>query len=133
MTNFKQLRIWQKGFDIAVKAFKLISTFPQEERFGLSSQITRAAVSIPSNIAEGSSRQSEKEYSRYIDISLGSSFELETQLLIAQEISYGNAELRSELLVSLGQEQRMLTNFKKTLQKESFSQQPVAKSQRPGH
>jgi four helix bundle protein len=117
MTNFKQLRIWQKGFDIAVKAFQLISTFPKEERYGLSKQITRAAVSIASNTAEGSSRPSEKEYGRFIDISLGSSFELETQLLIAQEVNYGDINLRAELLVILGQEQRMLTSFKKTLQK----------------
>jgi len=58
MRNFKELKIWQKGFEIAVKAYKLVSTFPKEEKYGLSSQITRAAVSIPSNIAEGSSRSS---------------------------------------------------------------------------
>ena len=83
MKNFKELRIWQKGMDIAVNSIQLIKKFPQQEKFGLSSQVTRAAVSIPSNIAEGSSRSSEKEYSRFIEISLGSSFELETQLLIA--------------------------------------------------
>ena len=71
MRNFKSLKIWQKGFDIAVNSFKLVSTFPKEEKYGISSQITRAAVSIPSNIAEGSSRTSEKEYSRFIEISLG--------------------------------------------------------------
>jgi four helix bundle protein len=74
MRNFKELKIWQKGFTIAVNSFKLVSTFPKEERFGISSQITRAAVSIPSNIAEGSSRSSEKDYNRVIEISLGSSF-----------------------------------------------------------
>jgi four helix bundle protein len=56
MRNFKELKIWQKGFEIAVKSYKLTSRFPKEEKFGITSQITRAAVSIPSNIAEGSSR-----------------------------------------------------------------------------
>ena len=83
MRNSKELKIWQKGFEIAINAFKLIAAFPKEEKYGISSQITRAAVSISSNIAEGSSRKSEKDYNRFIEISLGSTFELETQLLIA--------------------------------------------------
>jgi four helix bundle protein len=62
MKNFKELKIWQKGLEIATKSFQLVESFPREERFGLSNQITRAAVSIPSNIAEGSSRTSEKDY-----------------------------------------------------------------------
>ena len=62
MRNFKELKIWQKGFEIAIKSFKLTNLFPKEEKFGISSQITKAAVSIPSNIAEGSSRSSEKDY-----------------------------------------------------------------------
>src|SRR5271170_8512074 len=98
MRNFKQLKIWQKGFDIAVNSFKLTSVFPREEKFGLTSQITRAAVSIPSNIAEGSSRSSEKDYNRFIEISLGSSFELETHILIASAAGFGDAELRNEML-----------------------------------
>jgi four helix bundle protein len=96
--NFKELKIRQKGFTIAVNSFKLVSTFPKEERFGISSQITRAAVSIPSNIAEGSSRSSEKDYNRFIEISLGSSFETETQILIAEAVNYGDNDLRKKLL-----------------------------------
>lgn len=64
--------------------------FPKKEKYGISSQITKAAVSIPSNIAEGSSRTSERDYCRFIEISLGSSFELETQLLIADAVNYGD-------------------------------------------
>jgi four helix bundle protein len=90
MKNFKELKIWQKGFDIAVKSFDLVNTFPKEQKFGISSQITKCAVSIPSNIAEGSSRFSEKDYCRFIEISLGSTFELETQLLIAKAANFGN-------------------------------------------
>ena len=74
MRNFKELKIWQKGFDISINSYKLVETFPQTEKYSLAQQITRAAVSIPSNIAEGSSRSSAKEYNRYLEISLGSSF-----------------------------------------------------------
>ena len=111
MKNFKGLKIWQKGFDISVKSYKLISSFPKEERYGLSSQITRAAVSIPSNIAEGSSRSSEKDYNRFIEMSLGSTFELETQLLISAAENFGNSEIRNELLKDLDEEQKMLISF----------------------
>jgi four helix bundle protein len=117
MKNFKELKIWQKGFNIAVNSFKLVSTFPKEEKFGLSSQITRAAVSIPSNIAEGSSRSSEKDYNRFIEISLGSSFETETQLLIAEAVNYGDGELRKTILNDLNEEQKMLISFMKVLNK----------------
>ncbi|MBI2731542.1 MAG: four helix bundle protein [Sphingobacteriales bacterium] len=111
MRNFKELRIWQKGFDIAVKSILLTKNFPLEEKYGICSQITRAAISIPSNIAEGSSRKSEKEYNRFTEISLGSSFELETQLLISKEVHYGNSMLIEELLTEVTEEQKMISAF----------------------
>jgi four helix bundle protein len=106
MKNFKQLKIWQKGFDIAVNTYRFVSTLPKEEKFGLTSQLTRAAVCIPSNIAEGSSRSSEKDYTRFIEISLGSCFELETQLLIAQKVNLGNTATQNQLLVDLDEEEK---------------------------
>lgn len=117
MRNFKQLLIWQKGFEIAVQSFKLVETFPREEKFGLSSQITRASVSIPSNIAEGSSRTSEKDYNRFLEHSLGSSFELETQLLIAESVNYGDSVIRLKMLQSVTEEQKMLVSFMSKLNK----------------
>jgi four helix bundle protein len=117
MRNFKELKIWQKGFTIAVNSFKLVSAFPKEEKFGISSQITRAAVSIPSNITEGSSRSSEKDYNRFIEISLGSSFEAETQILIAEAVNYGDSELRKTIPRDLDEEQKMLISFMKVLKK----------------
>jgi len=111
MRNFKQLKIWQKGFDLAVKSFRLTSSFPTDQKFGISSQITKSAVSIPSNIAEGSSRLSEKDYCRFIEISLGSSFELETQLLIAKAANFGSGELVTEILNDVDEEQKMLISF----------------------
>jgi four helix bundle protein len=115
MKNFKELRIWQKGMDIAINCFKLIEGFPKEERFGLSIQITRAGVSIPSNIAEGSSRSSEKEYSRFVEISMGSSYEVKTQLLIAQRVTYGNQELLKQMIADVNDEQKMLFGFAKKI------------------
>ena len=117
MKNFKQLKIWQRGFDIAVKSFRLTNQFPKEERFGISSQITRAAVSISSNIAEGGSRTSEKDYARFVEIALGSSFELETQLLIASAANFGDELLRKELLNDVDEEQKMLISFINRLNK----------------
>jgi len=117
MRNFKELKIWQKGFDIAVKSFKLTTLFPKEEKYGITSQITRAAVSIPSNIAEGSSRSSEKDYNRFIEISLGSTFELETQLLISQALNFGEKDLTDGILRDLDEEQKMLISFMNKLNK----------------
>ena len=117
MRNFKQLIIWQKGFEIAVQSFKLIESFPREERFSLSNQITRASVSIPSNIAEGSSRTSEKDYNRFLEHSLGSSFELETQLIIAEAVNYGDLTIRSKMLKDVTEEQKMLISFMRRLNK----------------
>src|SRR6476620_11683962 len=107
MRNFKELRIWQKGFEIAIDTYKIVESFPPAEKFALSSQLTRAAVSIASNIAEGSSRKSEKDYGRFIEISLGSSFELETQLLIAKTVKMGDETLIDSTLSKIDEEQKM--------------------------
>jgi four helix bundle protein len=111
MKNFKELRIWQKGMDIAVNSFQLTNEFPTTEKFGIVSQINRAGVSIPANIAEGSSRTSEKDYGRFIEISLGSSYELETHLLIAQRLHFGNENKLNELIGEINDEQKMLLGF----------------------
>ena len=117
MRNFKELKIWQKGFQIAVNSFRLTSAFPKEEKFGITLQITKAAVSIASNIAEGSSRSSERDYNRFIEISLGSSFELETQLLIAAAANYGDNELRDVILKVIDEEQKLPISFMNKLNK----------------
>jgi len=88
MHNYKKLVVWQMAVDLSVKIYKLTGSFPSEEKFGIISQVRRAAVSIPSNIAEGSARNSRKMFSNFLEISLGSSFELETQLIISREIGY---------------------------------------------
>ena len=93
MRNFKELRIWQKCVDIAVRTFQLTDTFTKEDKYGITQQLNRSGVSIPSNIAENSSRKSEKDYARFLEISIGSSFELETQLIISEKLSKGDQTL----------------------------------------
>jgi four helix bundle protein len=111
MKNFKELLIWKKGMDNAVNCFKLVAGFPNDQRFGISIQITKCGVSIPSNIAEGSSRSSEKNYAHFIEIALGSSYELETQLLIAEKINIGDQELLYKILQDVADEQKMTIGF----------------------
>ena len=84
--SYKEQFIWKKSKDLAVIIYRLVKNFPKEEKYGLISQMTRCAVSIPSNIAEGYGRKSTKEYLYFLRISLGSARELETQLIISKEI-----------------------------------------------
>ena len=86
MRNFRNLNIWKNGIKIAKSIYKLSASLPKSEKCGLKSQICRAAVSVPSNIAEGCSRSSEMEYKRFLEFSIGSLFELETQLIIIMEL-----------------------------------------------
>jgi four helix bundle protein len=88
MVTHKNLDVWTMGLDIVERLYQITETFPKEEQFGLTSQMRRAAVSIPSNIAEGAARNSKREFQQYLYISLGSLAEVETQLLIAQRLGY---------------------------------------------
>lgn len=86
--NFRNFTVWQSAIEFATEIYELTETFPSHERFGLTSQIQRAAVSISSNIAEGSARFSDVEFSRFLEIALGSAFEVESQLIIANKLNY---------------------------------------------
>jgi four helix bundle protein len=88
MHNFKKLSIWIKSVDFVTEIYKVTSTFLDNERFGLISQLQRAAVSVPANISEGSAKSSNKDFARFLEISLGSTFELETELLVSLNLSY---------------------------------------------
>jgi len=88
MRNFREYDIWKSGIQITRDVYKITEKFPASEKFGLISQIQRAAVSIPSNIAEGSARRTEKDFAQFLRIAMGSSFELETQLIVAQELDW---------------------------------------------
>ena len=86
MHQYKELKLWQKSIDMVTRIYALTRDFPQNEKFGLVSQINRSAVSIPSNIAEGAGRNSDKEFVYFLAIAHGSSFELETQLIISRNL-----------------------------------------------
>jgi len=111
MKNFRKLNIWQQGIILVKEIYKLSTLLPKEEKYGLKSQICRAAVSVPSNIAEGCSRNSEKEFKRFLEISIGSSFELETQLIIIQKLQFISEEILKSVFELLNKEQKMINNL----------------------
>ncbi len=111
MRNFRNLLIWKKSIEITTDVYFFSVSLPIEEKFGIRSQITRAAVSIPSNIAEGCSRKSDKEYAHYLEISLGSSFELETQLMICRLINIGDHSIGERILNNLSDFQKMINVY----------------------
>ena len=115
MRDFKKLLIWQKAMEIVATTYKLVETLPSEEKYGLRSQMTRCSVSIAANIAEGSSRQSQKEYRHFCEIALGSCFELETHSLIAVKLVLIQDGQITALLAMIDEEQKMLMAFIKTL------------------
>ena len=95
--SFKDLRIWQEGIKLVKDIYLLSKKFPKDEIYGLSSQMRRCAVSIPSNIAEGFRRYHNKEYKQFLYITLGSCAELETQLIISHELEYIKEEIKEEI------------------------------------
>jgi four helix bundle protein len=98
MRDYTKYDIWKDGIDISVKIYELTSSFPESEKFGIISQLRRASVSISSNFAEGSSRSSEKEFRHFIEIALGSAFEVKTQLIISNKLGFINEDLFVDLI-----------------------------------
>lgn len=115
MHNFKELKVWKQGIELSRLIFETTKAFPSEHKFGISSQIFRSAVSIPSNIAEGCGRKSEKEFKQFLSIALGSSFELETQIIIAKEVDLITQEKCLELIYRISEIQKMLNGLAKSL------------------
>ncbi len=116
ISSYKDLLIWKKGIVLVVKVYQLTKAFPSDELYALTSQIKRASVSIPSNIAEGYGRNTDKSFSHFIDISRGSLCELETQLIIAKELGFiVNFELYNEILELIIEESKMINAFSKSL------------------
>lgn len=111
-SSFKNLIVWQKSFDLATKIYQLTNSLPKDELYGLSSQMRRCAVSIPSNVAEGNQRNNIKEYRQFIGIAKGSAAELETQLLLCQTIYGVTIEEHLSLLIEI---QKMLGALSRNL------------------
>jgi len=113
--TYRDLDIWKMGIEIVKSIYSVTKRFPQHELYGLVAQIRRAAVSIPSNVAEGFRRRHNKEYRQFLYISLGSCAELETQLTIAKELDYIGQSEEAQLLEMLDHVCRMISNLIKKL------------------
>ena len=111
MKDFKKLQIWQLGMEIVDNVYDLVPHLPSDEKFGIKSQMTRAAVSIPANIAEGNAKRSEKDKKRMVEMGLGSAFELETHLLIVKNRKWVEALEIEELIEKVRREQKMIDSF----------------------
>lgn len=106
--TFKDLIVWQKAYNLCLEVYKATKEFPNEEKYTLISQIRRAAISIPSNIAEGHGRKTTAEYIQALYIAYGSLCELETQLLLSVDLGYVNSENKEKLQNDLNEVERML-------------------------
>ena len=111
MKTFRDLLIWQKAMTLVTNCYAVSAGFPKEEQFGLTSQIRRCAISIPSNISEGFGRGTNKDYYRFLTISLGSLFEFQTQVEIAYNLNYITLENYNTLYEDSRELERMLTSF----------------------
>ena len=115
MHQFKELLIWKKSRFFCSEIYSATSLFPVDEKFGLTNQLRRSAVSIPSNIAEGSSRNSNKDFARFLEIAIGSAYEMETQLLIACDLGFLQIDSMNSLISQLQEIIKMVSKFKSTL------------------
>jgi four helix bundle protein len=113
--NFKKMKIWLNAMDLCKSIFNLIENFPKEEVYGLKSQIGRCVVSIPSNIAEGSSRSSNKDFSRFLEMSLGSIYELQTQLILANYKGFVLDDQLQKIELQIEELQKMISGFQNSL------------------
>ncbi len=113
--SHRDLKVWQLGMDFTEQVYQLTSTFPDCERFGLTSQLRRAAASVPANIAEGNARSSTKEYLHHLSIAVGSLAEVETFLDLAQWFRYGQKQVIQPLIELLAEERRMLRGLQRSL------------------
>jgi len=112
-----RLDVWKRSLDFVTEVYRATAIFPDEEKFGLVSQMRRAAVSIPSNIAEGAGRSSGKQFGYFLDIAQGSISELETQILISQNLKFLSSSQVKSLLHELGEISRMVFGLKRSLDK----------------
>ena len=115
MFNFEKLEVWQKAIDFTDLVYKLTRQFPDDERFGLTNQLRRAAVSISSNIAEGSSRSSKSDFARFVEIATGSVFEVVSQAFIAHRQSFLSEDQFRKIYTDAEELSRMLSGLRKSL------------------
>ncbi|NGP88524.1 four helix bundle protein [Fodinibius halophilus] len=115
MNNFRNLDVWDKAVELATYVYQITENFPKTETYGLTSQMRRSAISISSNIAEGAGRGSKKEFSHFLNISMGSCYELETQLTISQNLQFLNGVDFEKISDKLIEIQKMIYSLRKSL------------------
>lgn len=111
MQDFKQLKVWQRSHQLTLEVYQATQSFPKEEMYGLTSQVRRAAASVPANIAEGCGRETETELARFLDIAGGSANELEYHLLLARDLGYLDRAAHDRLNGIVVETRRMLSSF----------------------
>jgi len=116
LKNYKELKVWQRSYQLCLEIYRITKEFPKEERYGLTSQTRRAAVSVPSNIAEGYGRKTTLEYIQALYIAYGSNCELETQILLSGDLGYINEEGIKKLQEEISEVERMLKALIKSLE-----------------
>ncbi|OGP83937.1 MAG: hypothetical protein A2Z08_07710 [Deltaproteobacteria bacterium RBG_16_54_11] len=121
LKNYKELKVWQKAYQLCIAIYKVTKHFPNEERYGLTSQIRRSAVSVPSNIAEGYGRKTTQEYMHSLYIAYGSHCELETQIMLSKDLGYIKAEDFNDLQGWIAEVERMLKALITSLQKKHLN------------
>ena len=121
LRNYKDLKVWQKSYQLCLDIYKITKGFPKEERYGLTSQTRKAAVSVPSNIAEGYGRKTTPEYIRSLYVAHGSSCELETQILLTGDLGYINSEMLKKVQKDIEEVERMLKALIKSLEKKHLN------------
>ena len=115
MKDFRQLKVWEKAHQVALAIYKATKEFPKEELYGLTSQIRRASMSIPTNISEGCGRNTDAEFARFLQIAMGSASETEYQLLLSHDLGFLNKEQYDKLNTDVTEVKHMLASLLKTL------------------
>ncbi len=115
MHNFKELIIWQRSRELVKNVYQLTANFPKSEQYGLISQINRSAISIISNIAEDAGRSSNLDFNRYLDMAVGSAFELESQLIISVDLGFLIEEDIKDIIIEINEIEKMIRGFQKNL------------------
>ena len=116
MHNYLELKTWQRSRALVKVIYQLTESFPGNQQYGLTRQIQRAAISIPSNIAEGAGRNSSKEFMRFLDIANGSAFELETELFLSSDLGYAKVDQVENIILELKEIQKMIFKFRSSLE-----------------
>ncbi|MEN8262749.1 MAG: four helix bundle protein [Nitrospirota bacterium] len=125
LSNYKELKVWQRAYNLCLMIYKITKEFPKEEIYTLTSQIRRAAISVPSNIAEGYGRKSTLEYTRFLYIAYGSNCELETQILLSLDLGYIKSDKSNNIQKDIKEVERMLKALIKSLESKHSNPRPL--------